>query len=277
MIHCPVCLPPGSALTCAPAKRLAATATSGPMIHGSGTWLIAARTPPMRPMASPFRPGTNAFHVLIMRREPRASPRRSSAPWFCLRHIGSSRWRPAPAQSLDERDARGKALAQNRDCRSLVAEKGCLHYHHCQIVCGASAILIRRDRHRLARGLDRFVLDRGLLLEDPQRRKIVFYLLESVQHGLPVIRYAGVVSRNRLIGLGAAKPSVEERLGERRSDRPVAAWQREQVGDARVGKPACGRERQRRVKRRFGHAYLCVRSGRSPLRASNIRPPLEQL
>lgn len=70
----------------------------------------------------------------------------------------------------------------------------------------------------LPRGLKRLLLDLRLLLQNSQRRQVVFHFLKSGQHGLPVSCHGCVVSRARLVGLGPAQTAIEQGLGYRRSN-----------------------------------------------------------
>jgi len=74
--------------------------------------------------------------------------------------------------------------------------------------------------------------ERLLALEDAQRRKIIFDLLESAEDRLAIGRDVRVVARNRLFGLRLAQSGVEYRLHNRRPDGPDAAWRGQPLREA---------------------------------------------
>ena len=83
-------------------------------------------------------------------------------------------------------------LARKRFCRtasavSSSAEQVRLRRHDGGEVDNAGAVLIGEDAHRLARVLDRLLLDGELLGIDADRGKLVLDLLKRGEHGLPII------------------------------------------------------------------------------------------
>jgi hypothetical protein len=98
-----------------------------------------------------------------------------------------------------------------------------------QVAHDAGLVLGRRDADRVARGGDRAVLTLRLRLEQAERGELVLDVLERGEHGLPVVRDALVVGGAGLGGERAALAAVEDRLGDRRAERPDAARPREPV------------------------------------------------
>ena len=79
---------------------------------------------------------------------------------------------------------------------------------------------LRKTSTARALVLHGFVLKNKLLLEQADGDKIIFDLLESGEHGLPVIGYALPIDRARGIDLRAAQPAFEQDLRAGRAERP---------------------------------------------------------
>ena len=137
--------------------------------------------------------------------------------------------------------------------------------------------MVGRKEHRFARGAHCVLLHLRFLLEDAQRGEVVLDLLEPGELGLAVLGDGRIVGRDRLLGLRAAQARVEDRLRERRADRPEAARRGEQIGGVLAAETAARRERDRRKVRGLRHADLRVRGGRAALGRGDVGPALEQL
>src|SRR5213593_645563 len=180
MIHWPACRPPAGAAHSIPADRQAATATSGPIIHGSGACTATQTSAAASPIARPLAAGNHAAGCAVINRGRCASIGRKSASPSGFSVGGRGRnFLPAPAQRLDQGYTRGKTPAQNGDRRALVVERRRLNDHDREIVGGTRPILIQDDGKRFPRGLDGLVLHGRFLLENLERRQIVLDFLKS--------------------------------------------------------------------------------------------------
>ena len=86
--------------------------------------------------------------------------------------------------------------------------------------------------------------------QNAQRREIVFHLLKSGQHRLPVIGHGLVVERLVLLHRRPPQPAVEKRLRQRRPHGPEAAWPGEPVDDRSGSESRRGAQRHVRIERR---------------------------
>src|SRR5437773_3293806 len=220
MIHWPACRPPAGAAHSIPADRQAATAPSGPIIHGSGACTTTQTSAAASPIARPLAAGNHAAGCAVIGRGRCARTLRESAspPGFSIGGRGRS-FLPASAQRPNQGDTRRKPSAQDADRRALVVKRRGLNDHDGQIVCRSRPILIQDDGKRFPRGFDGLVLNGGFLLENLERRQIVLDFLKSGENGLPVIGHVLVVGRNRLSGLRTAQSGVENDLRQCRTER----------------------------------------------------------
>src|ERR1700680_1421644 len=104
---------------------------------------------------------------------------------------------PAPAQRLDQRDARREAALANAEQILLIIQRDGLGGHHRGICDGACLVLIEGELHRQVRGLDGLILDLVLLFQDAQGGEIVLDLLKRHEHRLAVVGNRGVVGGTR--------------------------------------------------------------------------------
>ena len=114
--------------------------------------------------------------------------------------------------------------------RSLV-KRGGLRGNDLQVGVEAADVavveyLLRRLRRQ--RGL---VLIFGLLLENAKRDQVVFDLLKRGQRRLAVVRDGLVVAGVGLLGDGGSAACIEDRLRQRRAERPDETGRVEQVGE----------------------------------------------
>ena len=87
----------------------------------------------------------------------------------------------------------------------------------------AEPVAIHLQREGLLGRRHRILLLPPLLREDPQGGEVVLHLLERCQHRLPVACDLELVIRQGLFDLRLPLPPVEQRLRERRPERPDAA------------------------------------------------------
>jgi hypothetical protein len=71
---------------------------------------------------------------------------------------------------MDQSDARGEALLANREQRLGIRQRDGLGADHGGIGHRSSLVLVQRETHGLAGGLDCLLRYPGLLFEDAQRR-----------------------------------------------------------------------------------------------------------
>ena len=112
---------------------------------------------------------------------------------------------------------------ETHHCRPFALQRGRLCRDHLQIARGSRLVLSRGYGQRPVGCLHRLVLSACLVFENPQRRQIIFDLLEGCKHGLTVAGDGFIVGGDELIHRGAAQSGIEERLRERSADRPKPA------------------------------------------------------
>src|SRR5262249_60430225 len=116
-----------------------------------------------------------------------------------------------------------------------------------------------------------------LLLENTKRGQLILDLLQGRQHGLAV-RRDGLIECGLLqIDLRVTLARVEQRLGERRGDRPEPARPGEQRRKTRGGKASRRVEVHRWKIRRLRDADLLVRRRHQTLPGRPIPPAAEHL
>src|SRR5258706_385914 len=108
-------------------------------------------------------------------------------------------------------------------------------------------------------------------------RGVALAPLKAGEPRLGVFGAGRVVPSNRLLGLPPAQTRVENRLRERRTDRPKATRHREPLGGVGAARAVRPRQSQRRKIGRFRHADLRVGRGDAALGGRNVGPALEQL
>ena len=126
-------------------------------------------------------------------------------------------------------------------------------------------------------GRDGQILLRGFLIEDANRRQIVFHVLERGEHGLPVIRHLLLVGIARLLRNGVAAARIEKKLDGRCAQRPHLARALNPCAGVAALKAAGTSERNVGVIRGDGDANLGVGRVDLALGRGDIRPALEQL
>ena len=171
---------------------------------------------------------------------------------------------PAAAERLDQVDAGDQATAEHGELGALVRERSCLHDDDGEIGDDARPILVVRDRHRVARRLDRGALHLGLLFEDALGGEVVLHVAERPEHRLPVIGDGLLVGRGRLRFRRFPQSAVEDELRERDAAREADV-------DA-----AAREEARRRIERRLRDADLRIGRGHAAFRRGDVRAPDQQ-
>src|SRR5271169_7264671 len=115
------------------------------------------------------------------------------------------------------------------------------------------------------------------MLQDAQRGKVVFYLLESGKCRFPIRSYGAVVVCSGRFRDSWAASCIEEGLRHLGSDRPDAARPVEHVGDRRSLKPSRCAKGQRGIECSAGYAYLVVGLCNATFPGSDVGSALEEI
>ena len=84
-----------------------------------------------------------------------------------------------------------------------------LRRNHFKISGDPAFVAVGRNEQRAIRGVNRTLLGHRLATQDPQAGKIVLYLLECLQHRLPVVGDVLLVNIAGLFGEGMTTAGIE--------------------------------------------------------------------
>ena len=190
-----------------------------------------------------------------------------------LRQVGDV---PSAAERLDQKNAGIHLAAHDVDIVALVVQRGRLRGHDLQVRVEAADVSVVEDllcRLCRQRGL---MLVFGLLLENTQRNQVVFHLLKRGQRRLPVVGDGLIVAGVGLLGDRRSAACVEDRLRQRRADRPQQTGRVEQVCEGRCFDPDRSVQRDCRIERGACDADAVVRLGDAPLGGGDVGTALQK-
>jgi hypothetical protein len=152
---------------------------------------------------------------------------------------------PAATGGLDQCHAGDQLPTQQRDGAALVGQGSRLGGHHRQVGHGAGLVLAQGQPLGQLGGFDGLGLDGAFLVQHAQGRQVVLHILQAGQDRLLVLRGGGVIGGQGGIVAGTACATVEEGLGQSRTQRPDPARGVEEIGEGGVVVAAAGGERER--------------------------------
>src|ERR1700746_1657882 len=175
-----------------------------------------------------------------------------------------SRAIPTATESLDQQDRVHHAAAKKIDRRDLIGKRGGLSGGHFEVTGDAALVAGDGKIQILLSCLYCSILRLGFAFENPQRRNVVFDLLETGQDGLAIIGDGLVVRSDGLIRGSSAPSRVEDGLRGCESQRPEAAWSIQQGCDARAFESASSTQIDQRIIGGFRDSDLSIGGGYSP-------------